>query len=298
MKALKMIISFITVFAILSFGVGARSIYNAEIVFNASVNTMQTQGETIYVYRGDTVGVDLVLKTNNGYYAGPFAAQIFYTADYFNNGSFSMNTSGRLYPCCKTYTDVGFSGTVSDSLKDKLYPSSWNQLERSKFDFYNLNMVPTAADCSNTPDNLDETVISFTFKIPNAEPGTAGEIFIPSEALRTADNPAGASYLACYTDGGDVLSDRYDYGDKINISVKSARVRFEITDRGDVDLSGRVTSADALQILKFATGLVSLTEAEQARAKITSSNRVNSGDALAALQLSVGIKQINDFYNK
>lgn len=298
MKALKIIISFITIFALFSFGASAQSIYNAEIVFNASVNSAQAQGETIYVYQGDTVGVDLVLKTNNGYYAGPFAAQIFYTSGYFNNGSFNLNTSGRLYSCCKTYTDVGFSGAISTSLKDKLYPSSWNQQKRETFEFYNLNMVPTAADCKNSPDNLAEKIISFSFTVPSAPSGTVGEVFIPRESIRTNDNPTGASYLSCYTDGGNVLSDRYDYGDKISLSVNSASVHFEITDRGDVDLNGRVTSTDALLILQFATGIITLTDSELSRAKIIGTPMPNSSDALAALQISTGIKQINDFYNR
>lgn len=298
MKALKIILSFIMAFALLPFSVSAQSIYNAEILFNASVNSRQARGETIYVYQGDTVGIDLTLKTNDGYYAGPFAAQIFYTADFFNNGSFDLNTSGSFYSCCKTYTDVRFSGKITDSLKEKLYPSSWNQQERAKYNFYNLNMVPTAADCKSTPDNLNEKIISLSFTIPNAPSGTEGKVFIPAEAIRTVDNPTGATYLSCYTKGGDVLSDRYDYGDKINVTVDSASVSFKITDIGDIDLNGRVTSADALRILQFTTGLVNLTDSEQIRAKITGSQKINSGDALAALQISVGIKQINDFLNK
>lgn len=58
---------------------------------------------------------------------------------------------------------------------------------------------------------------------------------------------------------------------------------------GDVDLDGKVNSTDALKVLQFSTGLISLDSRRQALADTTNDTKVNSSDALEILRVSTGI---------
>ena len=58
---------------------------------------------------------------------------------------------------------------------------------------------------------------------------------------------------------------------------------------GDVSGDGKVNSNDALLVLQYATGLISLTEEQMERANVNGDKNINSGDALMILQFSTGL---------
>lgn len=57
---------------------------------------------------------------------------------------------------------------------------------------------------------------------------------------------------------------------------------------GDVDLNSKVTSSDALLVLKFVTGSEKLSSAQQLVADLDGNNKINSADALAILNIVIG----------
>lgn len=58
---------------------------------------------------------------------------------------------------------------------------------------------------------------------------------------------------------------------------------------GDVNLDGRITSADALLTLRYSIGLADLTEEQLLAADVNSDASINSADALVILRMSLGI---------
>lgn len=58
------------------------------------------------------------------------------------------------------------------------------------------------------------------------------------------------------------------------------------TDKGDVNKDGKINSADALEILKYAVG--TRTSIDKSIADVNGDNKVNSADALKVLQIAVG----------
>ncbi len=57
---------------------------------------------------------------------------------------------------------------------------------------------------------------------------------------------------------------------------------------GDVNEDGKVNAADALQVLSFAVGKRTLTDAQKAVADVNKDGKINAGDALEILKKSVG----------
>ena len=59
---------------------------------------------------------------------------------------------------------------------------------------------------------------------------------------------------------------------------------------GDVSLDNKITSYDALLILRYSTGSASLSDLQKSLADVTSDKLINSSDALIILQYIVGIR--------
>lgn len=64
---------------------------------------------------------------------------------------------------------------------------------------------------------------------------------------------------------------------------------------GDVDGNGKINSADALKILRYSVGDITLTDAELTAADLTGDDQANSQDALEVLRISVGQTQLEDY---
>lgn len=292
MKKSKIIITisvFIVLFSLL-LNVQALPLYSAVISLNPSKGT----SKTIYVNVNESVSVSLNLKTSEGFFAGPFSAPVFYTDSVFKAESPTMNTSGKFYNCCKTYTNTALSDKIDPQIKKDLYPSSWNDKQISENNLIYTVMVPNAKDSLFTPDKLNEQIWTAVFKVKDAV-GSQGKIFIPKECIKSDDNLDGSLSLSCFTDGGDVSSAVYDYGKDISIDVSNAEIIYKVTDVADVDNDKHVTSADALFMLQISTGLKKPDAKTTVRADVDCDGKVTSSDALAALMISTNAKTINDY---
>ena len=188
MKKYKILVSVIICFIIfaLSVGVTAEPLYTASLSLDSNAKTTKP----IYVNVNETVSVSLKLKTSKGYYAGPFSTPVFYTDSVLSAESPTLNTSGRMYNCCKSYTSVLPASKLNESAKTSLYPSKWDSSKIMQNNLLYTVMIPNAADCKNTPDSLDETIWTVNFKIKNAV-GSQGSVFIPTESVRTKGNISG-----------------------------------------------------------------------------------------------------------
>lgn len=61
--------------------------------------------------------------------------------------------------------------------------------------------------------------------------------------------------------------------------------------KGDVSLDGKITSYDALNILQYSIGSITLSSTQLGLADVSNDSKVNSADALTILQYIVGIKK-------
>ena len=124
-KIFAVFLTILTVFISVSSVGFAQAEYAADISFSLKENGGGEVPEIIYVYPGESVTAFLNLKTSDGFFAGPFASQIFYSANGFEKADITLNTSGRFYSCCKTYTNLSPFNNISQSAKDRLYPAEW-----------------------------------------------------------------------------------------------------------------------------------------------------------------------------
>ncbi|MBQ8783947.1 MAG: dockerin type I repeat-containing protein [Clostridia bacterium] len=266
------------VLAVLPIIVTAQPRYEANFSFKVSVNgkEVSTENEHIYVYNSDVLDVSLNLKTNDDYYAGPLCTEIFFSEDYLTNNTFTWNTNGRFYKCCKTYSNY--------------------LLQKNNGAYFKVDMIPTSADCSQAPNSLNESLLTMQFTAKGKRDDIA-QINLDKNSVRNADNPFGAMYLACYTDNGNLNGERYDFGDEIILDLSKAKVKFKITDAGDVNQDGRISSSDALKIVQFSAGISSPDQQQKIIADVNSNGKINSSDGLAAMQIATGMRTINDIIN-
>lgn len=298
-KIFAIFLAVLTVFISLSTSIYAQPSYTANLSISYKDHNKFLSPGIIYVYPGEIVELYLNLKTSDNFFAGPFASQVFYSAKSFDNIDITLNTSGKFYSCCKTYTNLTLFNDLSDSAKNRLYPTNWGSDTRRNYEFFNLNMIPTAADCTVTPSGLDEDLLKVTVSVgKNLSAGTDCEIFIAQQNVRSAQNITGSTYLSCYKDKGSLSGERYDYGDDISFDTSLARLTFKITNVGDVNADGKISSLDALMALQAACGIVILDKSQSTRADTNCDGKVNASDALSILQISTGLAKINNFLNK
>lgn len=294
MKKIKIILTVILSIAIIS---ACLAVY-AEPPFVASFSLLQSQksdySEIIYVIPNEEISVDLKLTTSKDYFAGPLSTSIFYTSSFFTNPDLTLNTNGKLYSCCKTYTNAAFSTALTSKAVNAAYPTAWTDAEKQKYKFCNLIMLPNATDCSATPDELSETLITLTFNAGSVV-GSSGEIFIPKESERTKNNLTGGTFLSCYTDNGSLSGERYDYGRDMSLDFSNASIKYVVTNMADIDGNEKINSVDALLALQKSVGIVDLTKEQIERADIDKNGIINSSDALIILQLATGLTKINDY---
>lgn len=298
-KIFAVFLTILTVFIYVSSAGYAQAKYTADISLSLKENGVAQASDVIYVYPGENVTVFLNLKTSDNFFAGPFASQIFYSVSAFDKIDITLNTSGRFYACCKTYTNISSFNDISQLAKDRLYPTDWSAEKKQQYEFLNLNMIPTAADCTSAPGGLNEDLLTLGLKLgKNLAVGSRYDVFIAEDNLRTANNPVGGTYLSCYKNSGSLSGERYDYGEDISININKAKLTFEITDIGDVNSDGRITSVDALTVLQASAGLVSLNEDIKEKADVNRDGKINAADALSILQISSGLIKINDLINR
>lgn len=257
----------------------AQPRYEASFSFSVAVNgdEVKTDTQYIYIYNFDVLDVSLNIETNEDYFAGPFCTELFFTEDFLIYNNFNWNTNSRFYNCCKTYSNYS--------------------LQNNNSAYFKVDMVPTSTDCESAPNALNETVFSMQFTADGKRDDVA-QVNLDESSVRSSDNPFGAMYLACYTESGDLNGERYDFGDEILFDLSAANVKFKITDVGDVTQDGKITSADALNIIQCSTGMTTLNSEKERIADIDSNGKVNSSDGLAAMQIATGIRTINDILNR
>lgn len=294
MKMLKKVLALIAATALVcaASGVSAQPLFDASV----SLKSDSVKSEVTYLTFDEAFDVTLHLKTGADFYAGPFSAQVFYTSKLFKNTSSAFNKSGKYYSCSKSYSGVTDSSSMTVNAKKKFYPAGWNTEQKNKFSFCNVIMVPNSADCTKSVDNLDEDIVTLHFK--SGKDTGSGTVFISADSLKTPSKIYGETYLSALTDGGNVLSTRYDYGSDAVFDLANAALSFVVTDAGDVDGSKKVNSTDALIILQHVTELKKQSGDALRRSDIDGNGSVNSIDALCVLQVSAQIVKINDIIKK
>ncbi len=275
----KIIIALLVLsFALVPIFVIAQPRYEAKFSFSVSVNgeEVKKKSDFIYVYRSDILEIELNVKTNEDFYAGPLSTEIIFTDSYLDYETFEWNEKGRFYSSCKSYSNL-----------------SLNDGENS---FLKLDMIPSSVDCNQAVNTLDESLLSMQF-VSNGNRDDVAKVYLDSSTVRSNNNPFGSTYFACYTDKGNLNGKRYDFGNGINLDFSDAIIQIKITDAGDVNTDGTITAADSLSIMQYCTGIISLSDEQLLKADINYNGKVNSSDSLAALQLSAGINTINDIIN-
>lgn len=292
MRKIKIFISIVISALLFSLllNVSAAPIYKASLI----LNTNSDKSKIIYVNVNENVKVSLAVNSSEGYFAGPLAVPVFYTDSVLKAGSPKLNTSGRFYSCCKSYTSVVNSDKMNTEAADALYPSGWSLQQKNANKAIYTVMIPNKADSNNIPDKLNESLWTAEFTVKDAV-GSRGKIFIPKECIRTEKNIDGSAYLSRYSDGGDLSSKRFDYGVDMELDVSQAEIIYQVTDTADVDNDKMVTASDALQILKQSVGFIKLDSNKLKRADINKDNSVDSSDALCALKISTGLNTINKY---
>lgn len=102
----------------------------------------------------------------------------------------------------------------------------------------------------------------------------------------TAEN--GESFVSA---DGKIWTDMTDIAPDTNVCLKALGTRFDPETEliGDVDLNGKVDIIDALLVIRYATGMIDLTDLQKRLGNITGHSdlsKIGLGDALAILKLS------------
>lgn len=286
--ALLLCLAFVCSFA----DVYAQPLYNASISLNSDIK----KSDVTYLSLGEAFNASLSLKTDKNYYAGPFAAQVFYTNSIMKYTSADFNKSGKLYKISKSCCDATDSLSMTANNRNKFYPVDWSTTQRAKYDFCNITMVPNTADASVSVNNLNETVVTLHFKAGNAV-GT-GTVFVSASSIKTTTNTTGGTYLSCLIDSGNILSSRYDYGTDAALDLANASLSFTVTDSGDVDGNKKLNSSDSLLMLQYVTLTANLTGDALKKGDVNSDGVVNATDALSVLQLSTGLIHLNSIIKR
>ncbi len=275
-----------------SVAVYAQPLYSASISLNSDIK----KSDVTYLSLNESFDITLKLKTGKNYYAGPFAAQVFYTKDVLKYKSGDFNKSGKFYSTSKSQSGITASSAMTANSKNKFYPADWNTTQRAKYDFCSISMVPNTADASTSVDNFDETIATLHFSAGSSV--LNGTVFISASSLKSASNPVGATYLSCLTDSGKILSSRYDYGADAALDLAKASLSFTVSDLGDADGNKKLNSSDALLILQHASAARKLTGNALIRGDLDSNSDVNAIDALYVLQLVTGLIHLNSIIKR
>lgn len=294
MKRLKRIIALIlsAVVVCTASGVYAEPVFNASL----SLNTDIKNSDITSLSYNEAFDVTLNLKTGKNYFAGPFSTQVFYTNSVLKNTSADFNKSGKLYSCAKKFSDASQSYSMKSKAKEKFYPADWDSASKNKYDFCNITMVPNSEDCTVSPESLNETIITLHFS--SGTNTGSGTVFISADSVKSTSNVNGETYLSCLTDGGKVLSSRYDFGSDAALDLNGASLSFTVKDSGDVDNNKKINSSDALMIMQHITQIRTQSGSALKRCDINEDNLTNSADALAALQLATNLMRLNDIIKK
>lgn len=276
-------------------GASAKTTYNAKWTMTAKVgNTSYNSGDTITVNPGSTVQVTVHLSNN--YYVGPTCFQIFYNNKIFSNASSgAFNTSGKLYSVCgKSYCTFVDWQNVHPGNRDQGWPKySSDKLAEFKKNnqFLRVTMTPNVQKTTTTVGKLNEDLLTITFNVSNtATAGSTGEIILPIESMRNANNPTGYFYCTIYKTS-DLLGDKFIYSNDQSFDCSKAVLKFKVASSaklGDVNKDGRINSSDALLVLQSSVGSKTLTAEQKALADVNKDSKINSTDALQILRFSVG----------
>lgn len=85
------------------------------------------------------------------------------------------------------------------------------------------------------------------------------------------------------------ITDEIEYSINVNGKLSSQKIKFNAV-RGDVNLDTTINSFDALLVMQYAVGSISLSELQRKCADVMENGIINSADALMILQYSVGMR--------
>lgn len=285
--------TFVLAFGVLSISSGAKTTYNAAFKLNAKVNgTSYASGDTITVSPGASVTVTLTYT--NDFYSGGVSTQLFYDSRIFSGATAEFNKNGKLYEPCAGYCTFNDWDKIAAANRQNWWPDyeagkKASFKENHKFCYMTMTVNPAAA--SEPPKNINEVLITYTFKVsPSAAAGTSGQIIIPKESIYRKNYMNGRTICVVYK-SSDIWSTPVTTIDGLTCDVSKAVLNFKVAGgakKGDVNSDGAINSTDALWILQSSVGNKTLTDAQKKLADVNSDGKINSSDALMVLQYSVG----------
>lgn len=294
-KIISVVLSVVMLMTAMCVYSNAQTTYNAKYTLTAEVNGKSyTSSDTVTVSPGSTVSVALYLK--NDFMIGVMSAQVFYNKNIFESASGAFNKDGKFYSVCgKSMSFFTDWDNLASDFKEKRWPDySAEKLAdfKANHKFCYVSMATNGTIASSPARNLDEKIITITFKVSSsAKNGTTGQIIIPTESIRRKDYLNGFTMCSVYTKD-DITSSASPYVDGLTYNMKNAVLNFKVSSSavnlGDVNGDGKINSADALLTLQHSVGQRTLTGNAKTAADVTKDGTINSSDALKILQYSVG----------
>lgn len=299
-KLLSIVLAITMVICAFSISAIAQTTYNAKFTLTATAGGKNyATGDTIIVKPGDTVTV--ALKFKNDFYLGGVGVQVFYNSKIFTGAEAAFNKSGRVYQASGasmcTYADWD---EIASANKENWWPDyGASKLKdfKANYKFCYVTMTPSASRGEPAIKNIDETLITYTFKVSSkAANGATGQILVPAESANRRDYVNGRTMCDVYT-SSDMSKPPIHFVDGMKYDMSKAVLDFKVSTSsqklGDVNNDGSINSADALLVLQSSVGSKTLTSAQKTAADVTKDSKINSADALKILQYSVG--QIKSF---
>lgn len=252
--------------------------------------------KTINVYPGQVVWVTIHLKTGSKYYAGDLQAYLFYTTNVFKStdqgaACYVWDAEGKYSGICSR-TGAPFSKMVADAI-NQTYPASWSDAQKKAHGFYSVVMYPNPNVTTKVKASIDDDLVTVPIYVrSDAKVGEKGSIYLPAEIVKSASNPEGKFMLSNYVNG-DILGSNVPYAKDYGFDLSKAKLDFVVCSKdasvGDVNNDKKVNSSDALLVLQYSTGNLTLNSNQKSQADVDKNSKINSNDALKILQYAAGL---------
>lgn len=223
------VLCIIVPFSVISQAASYKAVYSLSC---KSAGRVYTSSDNVVVSPGDTVSV--TMSYSNNYYLSNICAQVFYNTDIFSDDvSGAYNTSGSVYSCCgKRFCMFTPWSSLATQNKERWWPDyDTDKLTQFKKNHHFCYMCMTVDSIANEypPKSVNEKIITFTFKVKaTAKDGTAGQILIPKESVRTNKYLNGNTMSSVYT-SSDITSTPSPYVSGLTYDMSAAVLNFKVS---------------------------------------------------------------------
>ncbi len=253
---------------------------------------------TVEVKPGQVVWVTVHLETGSKFYAGDWQGRLFYTNNIFTSttvrsGNYIWATEGEYAGVCD-HGGAPFSQMIANAI-NRSAPTNWSDSQKSAHECYSMFMYPNPTVTTTVVANVNDDLVTVPIYVkPDAQVGATGAIFFPEGSLISKDTAPEFPFILSTYKNGNILDQNIQDSSEYAVNISKAKLNFKVVSTtgdktGDINNDGSINSNDALLVLQYATGTVTLSAAQKASADTNKDNAVNSIDALAILQYATGI---------